>query len=323
VRTYHSRTSKVKLTNDDVAEIRDMYNNKKFSPDDLVQKFNVTKSYLLDIISNKQRVDTNYKRTRFSNIPEILSDKDVTDIRELYNDENTSFSELARQFYITRDYVVAVIDNKAHYDSQYVRTRFEVELTDDDAAEIRNLYDNKNIEISELEDIYNITTKFVRDILSNKIFYDENYIKNENVIYKLSDKDVAEIRNLYNSSEVSYSELAVKFGITSGYVKEIVSNTKRIDKNYTRTRYSRMSKKNEVEVGELTAEDATEIRKLYNADKINLSEIANIYNVDTSYIRDIVGNEALYDENYTRRRFPAKLTKKDVEDRGYKISIQY
>ena len=325
----------VELTNEHVAEIRDLYNNKNKAFSEIAMIFDITDAYVGQIVANICRIDEKYVRTR---LHFKLTDKDVKDIRKLYNEKNVSIVQLAKDYEMSRRQMSDIIGNKSYCDDDYVRTRTHFKLTSEDVKNIRKLYNDENVSIAQLAEDYEMSKRQISDIIGNTAHYDANYVrtrlpsnnftiennldadnheekspleskrevkdKTEKRLSKLSDDDVVDIRELYNNENVSISQLSKDYEIGERYISDIISNTKRVNEKYTRTRFP----------VQLSDTDVDDIRYLYNYENVPFSELAKDYEVSETHIADIIGNRAYRDEKYIRTRFPTKLTDEDIKE---------
>ena len=228
------------------------------------------------------------------------------DIRRLYNEGYLSFSDLSENYNTSIKYITSLITNKIRVDNTYVRTRLDIEkLSDKEVSEIRDLYKNKHVEVGLLAIKYSTTIENVLEAISNideeiKTI-SENIVTNSNI---LSDVDVAEIRNMYNNQNCAISDLAEKYSLTVLHVKEIIANTKYVNKNYVRKKFQL----------KFTNNDVHEIRHLYNREKYSFAELAKIYNTDVTYVADIIANKIWVNTYYVRTNFHVQLTDDDVSE---------
>jgi DNA invertase Pin-like site-specific DNA recombinase len=184
-----------KLTDEHVAEIRDLYNNKKVSSSELAEQYGLSVSYVNKLINNENRVDDNYVRTVFPDkVRIVLSDEDVKNIRHLYNHENKSYEDLAKEYGITLTYIRKLVENKKRVDNEYVRTRLESnvatkkaskpkkekkeEKIDMEAAKkIREYYDFYGWSFKYFSELYKTSVNSIRSVIDNKICKDPTYVR--------------------------------------------------------------------------------------------------------------------------------------------------
>ena len=291
----------------EIPRIRELYNLMKVSLSILASDYNVSIMYMYEIINNKKHIDKKYIKTRQ---PRQLSKGDVLDIRRLYNEGYLSFSDLAENYNITDKYLRNLISNRIRVDNTYVRTRFD-KLSEKEASEIRDLYKNKHIEVRLLAIKYSTSIENVLEAISNIESTDEE-IKNDTAISEnsvtnskiLGDAEVEEIRNLYNNGKSGISKLAEKYGVTILNVKEIIANTKYVNKNYIQRKFQL----------KFTNDDVREMRHLYNREKYSFAELAKIYNTDVTCVADIIANKIWVNTNYVRTNFHVQLTDDDVSE---------
>jgi transcriptional regulator with XRE-family HTH domain len=324
----------------ELLKIRESYNIKNTSLTKLASDYNVSIVYMYEIINNQRHIDGNYVKTRHLY---RLSEGDVLDLRRLYNQGNVSFDELEENYNLSFKYLQILISNTRRSDHTYFRTRWtypNTKLRDKQISEIIDLYKNKNVEVQKLGVMYNITINYVQDIISNEEKKLSVTIDNHNQVCDgrtnslkrlsdveieemrnlfvttdndndrinppigLGDVEVEEIRNFYNNENSSISDLAERYHITAIYVKQIISNTKRINKNYIRTKFP----------SRVTDEDICEMRNLYNCENFSFAELGKIYNMDVTFIGDIIANKIRISNDYIRTNFNVELTDEDVSE---------
>ena len=190
-----------------------------------------------------------------------------------------------------------MITNRIRVDNTYVRTRFD-KLSEKEASEIRDLYKNKHIEVRLLAISYSTSIENVLEAISNIESTDEE------ITNILGDAEVEEIRNLYNNGKSSISKLAKKYNLTILHVKEIIANTKYVNKNYIQRKFP----------SKFTNDDVREMRHLYNREKYSFAELAKIYNTDVTCVADIIANKIWVNTNYVRTNFHVQLTDDDVSE---------
>ena len=85
-------------------------------------------------------------------------------------------------------YVADIIANKLWGDNDYVRTNFHVQLTDDDAFEIRKV--SNHVSIQKLAETYNISTTNIKSIINNADSVDKDCVEKKYVVPNQSPKRV-------------------------------------------------------------------------------------------------------------------------------------
>ena len=302
---FISRDQKeVEVSKYELLKIRESYNIGKESLSKLADDYNVTILYMYEVINNKLHIDNKYVKTRN---PRQFNAGDILDIRRLYNEGNLSFFELAENYDSTDKYISFLINNNQHVDYTDVRTRWDKmfkKLSDKNITDIRELYYKKNHEIRNLAIRYSIPIENIQEIIetsdeSKRI--DECNITNPPLF---GDVEVQDIRNLYNNGKSTISDLAEKYGLTILQVKEIIANTKYVNKNYIQRKFP----------SKFTNDDVREMRHLYNREKYSFAELAKIYNTDVTCVADIIANKIWVNTNYVRTNFHVQLTDEDVSE---------
>lgn len=99
-----------KLTEEDVCEIRKLYNDKSSTKEDLAKKFDVTPKTIDDIITGKTwNLEKRYKKLWRCR---KLTSKQAEDIREMYKTGKYFQSDLARKYNVNQTLISAIVRNK-------------------------------------------------------------------------------------------------------------------------------------------------------------------------------------------------------------------
>jgi DNA-binding MarR family transcriptional regulator len=106
---------------------------------------------------------------------------------------------------------------------------------------------------------------------------------------KLSDEQVAEIRRLYATEDVSTGNLAVRFGVTASYVYYVVKGLVRQDAPGLTPELR--EKVHERRRDKLTDADVKRIRELWNDTDMTLAEIGKQFGVTDANISMIVSRK--------------------------------
>jgi hypothetical protein len=290
-----------KLFETEVLEIRELYNNNNVFLSALAREYNVSILYIYEVVNNERYIDENYTKAIR---PVNLIKGDVLDIRNLYNQGNLSLSELSENYNISVKYIESLIANKVQVDTTYTRTRLDntVKLSEEDSAQIRYLH-NKNIKVQQLGEMFDISINYVRELISNtesvEASNEGQADEGNNGVTKM---EVREMRNLYNNENYSFSDLAEIYCISVIHTKEIISNTKYIDKKYNRIKFPT----------KFTSEDVCEMRDLYNRENFSFAELRKIYDIDVTFVGDVIANKIRIDTNYVRTNFYIKMTDDDA-----------
>ena len=247
---------KYRLTDEEVKELRRLYNEDDVSYSELQEMFGLSSGYIGEIIAGTKRVDESYTRTNFSTSGKKLSDEDVVEIRKLYNHDKVTITEIAENYDISSAYVGSLIANKYRYDKDYVRTNFACKrgrkLTKVDVAKIRDLYNFKNVSIEQLSKDYSIGILYLRDIIANKRRVNEKYVRTrfERVGNKIGPKKLRKkpgkvtpemvkmIREGYNYYNWSYKYLCETYNLSSSAMRDLIANKTHKDENYQQRRFS-------------------------------------------------------------------------------------
>jgi hypothetical protein len=179
-----------KFTNEDIAKIRYLYNDRKTSFSEIADTYDMRIECVREIIENKTFFDKNYVRTNFSiKRNSILSKGEVAKIRYLYNQENYSYEQLCKDYDMNIVYMKEIIANRRRFDSRYVRTRFlqvrrngpnlprrkPAVITPEMAKQIRDQYNYYNSSYKHLSEKFTVSSTTLRKIIENKTYVDPNY----------------------------------------------------------------------------------------------------------------------------------------------------
>ncbi len=227
----------IKLTPNDVNEIRNLYNNNNISQKDLAIKFNVTTSTIGHVINNISHFDKEYIKTNNKkSLKRKITEEIVKEIRDEYNNKNISCSQLGEKYGLTSGYVCDIINNKIYCSETYVKTKNK-KLTIDIVKEMRNQYNNKNVSMVTLAKKYDISTKYLNEIMNNKTHKDNKYIRTRvERRTKITMEMAKKIRKEYNNGKLSFPKIAEKYGLSATSIRRIVANKSYTDPNYKRSR---------------------------------------------------------------------------------------
>ena len=111
------------------------------------------------------------------------------------------------------------------------------------------------------------------------------------------------IREDYNSSTLTQKQLANKYGVSRGLIRDVVNNYTYYDENFKNTR----------EIQQLTPELAKQLREEFSED-VPMSYYAKKYKSSKENIMLVVRNKLWYDENYIVALPPRNKNKDIVEN---------
>ena len=245
------------LADEDVKEIRRLYNEDNVGYADLVEEFGLSFKYVGELIANRARFDKDYMRTNFRSGAKKLSDEDVGAIRDLYNKEHVSIAQIAEDYDISTAYVGSLIANKYRIDKNYVRTYFagnrKPRLTKKDISEMRRLFNRKNVSLVQLSKDYNRELWYIRDIIANKKHPNKRYVQTRfeqgntkkfgpklprRKAGVITDEAAKQIREGYNIYNWSYKYLSDNYGVSVSTLRKLICNLSHIDPNYQQKRFS-------------------------------------------------------------------------------------
>ena len=218
----------------------------------------------------------------------ILPTETVNEIRKLYNGTTLNYQQLADKFGLKIQTVKRIINNVNYKDQNYKKTKL-YRLTFEDAKKIRDLYNqNPEIEKKEIMEKFKLSSSRIGKLLSNEIFFDENYTRTRFELKQFTKEVVKEIRDDFNMKRLNKKQLAKKHEISASHLNKILNN-----ELYTDTNYVNKNKKKR-----MTLSDAQNIRKLFDSKQRTKKQLAEEYNVQPAQIARILNNKSLPDPNY-------------------------
>ncbi len=163
------------LDNAIIVEIRKSYNEGTISQKELATKFNIKSSTVLKILDNIRYKDANYIRTRYD---KKLTLDNATQIRKMYSKGIATMS-ICKIYNIKARVVYKIVNNKTFFDKNYTMAKLpkekKINMTFQDAQNIRNFFDRKEKTIDELALEYNVADTHIKTILNNSTHSDPNY----------------------------------------------------------------------------------------------------------------------------------------------------
>lgn len=170
-----------KITFEDATEIRRLYNTENLNLKPIAEKYNLSETHVCDVVNNKVHIDENYvkMRIRDEKYKRRITFDVATEIRQQFNTNNVKYSVLAEKYGITEDSISAIIMNRAHHDTKYVRTNFsnKPKLDLKTAKIIREDYHNTKISYNKLAIKYGVSMSTIALVINNKIYVDSTYKK--------------------------------------------------------------------------------------------------------------------------------------------------
>lgn len=101
-----------KLTDAEVSEIREKWNNKTITMEDLAKMYKITTGHISDIVNNKKRINPEYINVNTESLFKYkLSKTDVLEIISLHND-GFNQTEIAKRFGVSPSSVSRYVNNK-------------------------------------------------------------------------------------------------------------------------------------------------------------------------------------------------------------------
>jgi len=129
------------------------------------------------------------------------------------------------------------IENKqeAEHSKHEIKTKSTKKLNIELATEIRKIWNTDfSIQLKDLCEKYSLSQSSLRDVLYNRSYKDENYVRVENrPIFneskrKLTDAQVLEIKELFKTQKYTQQQLADKFNVSRANIGSILNNKSRV-----------------------------------------------------------------------------------------------
>lgn len=121
------------------------------------------------------------------------------------------------------------VDNFEWKLRRYAPKKFNLEI----ATKMREEYSKGNISATKLGKIYNMSKSSADSIVTNRIYTDPNYTfvkSNYNHKRKLTDQQIEEIRELFETTSLTQKEIAFHYDINQSWVSQIIKGKHRVNK---------------------------------------------------------------------------------------------
>jgi len=228
-----------KLTQEQVAEIRNLFLSRKRSISMLVNEYTVSSVTIASILKNISYKDSNYVPPLFipnKGIKAILDEKGI-----VYYGINGIVEELG----FTKQEVTKELrqpNGKFKWAPKTIKLNGKIQITPEQAILIRKKYDENLISASEIADQFKVSRYTVMSIGLRKTWKNaERIIEKRALKVKRSPKKlkpdfgpelILELRRLYNSGWYSDRKLASLFNLDYGCVHRCVINEIYVDPTY-------------------------------------------------------------------------------------------
>lgn len=245
---------KIELKDEIVLEIIDLLKNTDTSYDYICTKYNLKKHIISSINTGKTynhlNTGKNYPirkssvRNPKNSMIDMLTKKEITEIIQLLNEGKVKFEDIGKQYNINRHCVAQI--NKGEFDHSFlkniefpIRTKHirqekgnnSIKFTEKEIKKIVNLIKNTDIPFTEIALTYNTTSwtismintgKRYTTLLNNETFpLRKNTASKQNIISKLSHKDIVSIIHLLKNSNDSLRAIARQFNIDNSVIVRI------------------------------------------------------------------------------------------------------
>lgn len=176
------KKQETKITLNEATEIRKLYHEEDITITDIAKKFNLSRTQTSYIINNKSHFDKSYERTKMrdAKYKVRITDEMASEIRKKFNDENISYSELAKRYDISETTISDIILNRRHFDSKYVRinvSNVPIRLNKDIAKQIRTEYNEGTLNFVKMGEKYGVSQQCISAIVKNKTYKDITYTR--------------------------------------------------------------------------------------------------------------------------------------------------
>ena len=220
-------------------EMREYFKNNYINQKDLAKMFSITPAVVYKILNSMSYLDSEYaknylkpKTTRYrANIKNskigLLNQEISDDIRKYYSNNFVNYSDVSEKFNISKALIYSILNNNIYTDSEFAiaynkpngvrytgktENHYSAKFTQAEADDIRYIYKNNKIKVSELSKIYNVSIPTIRRILKGKTYKNSKYAINYKYIIKDkfdTDTDITSLE--LKGRRVNISELKERY----------------------------------------------------------------------------------------------------------------
>jgi DNA-binding XRE family transcriptional regulator len=167
-----------------------------------------------------------------------IEDYKITELRSICETLKISKAGTKTQIYNNISKFLKIENTKhiQHEETENIKLKNNSKLTNENVKEIRNIWNTDfSIQLKHLTEKYKISSKCLRNVLSNKSYYDSEYVPLENrpkynlSKRKLNDLDIIEIKNLYKTNNYTQEQLAKQFNVKRPTISAIILERYRKD----------------------------------------------------------------------------------------------
>lgn len=166
----------------------------------------------------------------------IMTWDKADEVRKIYGlGDIQNLDEIASIYGVSRHTIKRILLNEAWHNENYeVIFKQKKLLTQEDIDEIRLSYNQKGYTQDDLAKKYNYTTGGIHLIISNQVWYDEEYesLRKVNYAHKLNWELVKEIRRKGEDTKRTQRDIAEDYGIHRVTVSNILNNKTWFDESY-------------------------------------------------------------------------------------------
>jgi Mor family transcriptional regulator len=168
---------KFKLTNDDVNEIRRLYNDEELLEEEISALFNVASTTISHIINNTSRIDPNYVRKRLYRLSKEDMEKRNNNIREDFHKNKLSKKELKIKYKLSGQAIAKILDLE-----RIMLTKEELDIR---AAKIRyEYYSLEQTNVTDLAIKFSVDRKVIYDAVNSDMTLEQRRIhRNKCLLY--------------------------------------------------------------------------------------------------------------------------------------------
>ena len=298
-----------KLTAEKVREMRRQHEEEGLTVRELSRRYEVTPANAGMVIKGETWTHVDGPTTDEVDIENRgvskLTAEDVRQIRERYKRGDISRSELAEQYPITESNVGNIVTGETwgHVGGPTVEAGVHAadsdlsKLTAEQVKEIRKRYNRGDITQAELAEEYPVSQSGIASIINEDTWthidgptVQEDVRGGKGKGSKLTAEEVKEIRERYQSDEVTQQELAEEYPISLASINSILRG-----ENWSHVGgpiAEKSAKGEDSKLAKLTAEDVREIRRRYEEEDVSQADLAEEYPTSRPNIGMIVRRES-------------------------------
>lgn len=214
-----------KISNEDLLNLIEDLKKENLSNNFIANKYNISEPYLhLINIGKARKLDNIEYPIRFcinktSYEESLLIKKDL-------QDNILTYEELSKKYNKSIDSLRSINSGRSFNDKKLkypLRPYSQINLTEEEANEVLDLLINSNLTYEEISELYNKSVSELKRINVGKYYHKDyiNYPIRPVPWHKLTKEQVLEVKNLLKNSNLSFKEIANKYGVTNDSITSI------------------------------------------------------------------------------------------------------